>query len=210
MTYSFKQIFIPSILIVILSLIIICPDGLVKILSRSLDGNVPYVSQVSSIPPQVTTKKQESKGVKDQQLLPQQTKSRIDPEEFLSSLKYKVLNEIIPIIPENLNISSIDCYNNVHLSPRLQSIITMDYFRFVKLNLKRHCTLWPDDTKCSERYVCRLECRFNLGIIWRHCRDCTIRFCEESDLPPSIVSQEGSEIGMYITLMIWSRTNFEL
>lgn len=146
MIYTSKKIIIPSILIIVLSVVIIRHDGFIKILSTSLDSilvpiqneNLPDAS-IPEVSDQIAKIKLNSKDDES-------------PEKFLNSLKSKVLNEIIPIIPEHLNISSIDCYNNVHLSPRLQSIITMDYFRFVKLNLKKHCTLWPDDTKCSERY----------------------------------------------------------
>jgi hypothetical protein len=71
----------------------------------------------------------------------------------LFRMKGKVLNDIIPLTSqEPLTIRDVDSFNNVHLSPRLQSICTMDYFRFVKLNLKKKCTLWADDSKCSERY----------------------------------------------------------
>lgn len=148
MSSTLKKIIIPSILVIVLSVIVIRHEEFVKVLSRSLDsisvvpiadGNLPE----DSSPDPLLNK--EVTGFKFG------SKDNDSPVNFLDSLKSKVLNDFIPIIPENLNISSIDCYNNVHLSPRLQSIITMDYFRFVKLNLKKYCTLWPDDTKCSER-----------------------------------------------------------
>lgn len=148
MTYpSWKQILIPSILILILSIIIIFPNGLVKLIPScgQLDSKSPVEKEV--VVKEVVEAKQQS------QQKPQRHKQANghNQETFLSSLKSKVLNDIIPITPDHLNISSIDCYNNVHLSPRLQSIIHMDYFRFVKINLKKPCSLWPDDTKCSER-----------------------------------------------------------
>lgn len=78
----------------------------------------------------------------------------LSESSFLSRIKDKVLNDIIPLTSnEVLRIRDVDSFNNVHLSPRLQSISGMDYFRFVKLNLKKKCTLWADDSKCSERYT---------------------------------------------------------
>ena len=67
------------------------------------------------------------------------------------------LNDIVPLHPGSgpLLISDVDSFNNVRIAPRLQSIVTMDYFRFVKLNLSKKCSLWPDDDRCAERSVCR-------------------------------------------------------
>lgn len=76
---------------------------------------------------------------------PQQTSS------FLVSLRNKPLSEIIPVDNESLTISVVDAFNNVHLAPRFQAIADMDYFRFVKLNLKNKCQLWTDNTKCALR-----------------------------------------------------------
>lgn len=75
------------------------------------------------------------------------------PASFISALKNRVLNEFVPINNGTLTISTVDAFNNLHLAPRLQSITDMDYFRFVKLNLKNKCTLWPDNTKCALRFV---------------------------------------------------------
>jgi hypothetical protein len=84
------------------------------------------------------------------------------------------LSNIIPVDSsdnnESVMISSVEAFNNVHIAPRLSAITDMDYFRYVKLNLKKKCTLWADDTKCA-------------------LRDCSIKFCEEADLP-SVVDME--------------------
>jgi hypothetical protein len=65
------------------------------------------------------------------------------------------IREIVPLTPGSgpLLISEIDSFNNIKISPRLQSIVAMDYFHFVKLNLSKKCHLWPSDDRCSERYV---------------------------------------------------------
>lgn len=74
-------------------------------------------------------------------------------QTFLDILGKQTLDDFTPL---NLSmrkpiIADIDLFNNVHLAPRLESISSMDYFRFIKLNLNRPCTLWSDDTRCSLR-----------------------------------------------------------
>lgn len=47
--------------------------------------------------------------------------------------------------------SNINQFNRNLLSPLLKSIVTMDYFRYVKVNLNRPCKLWCNSDKCSMR-----------------------------------------------------------
>lgn len=54
------------------------------------------------------------------------------------------------------NINTVDTFNNVKVYPRLRSLLNKDYFRFYKVNLKRDCPFWPDDSRCAIRY-CRVE-----------------------------------------------------
>src|SRR5437879_793692 len=56
---------------------------------------------------------------------------------FLQKMKRIDLSEVVPLHPSSgpLLISEVDAFNNVKIAPRLQSILAMDYFRFVKLNL---------------------------------------------------------------------------
>lgn len=74
---------------------------------------------------------------------------------FLTEFKHRVLNDIIPVDDEHgpLTVGKVDSFNNVQLEPLLSTIAAMDYFRFVKLNLKKKCTLWLDNTKCALRWV---------------------------------------------------------
>lgn len=76
-------------------------------------------------------------------------------------------------IGENVSFSPahVDQFNNKQLLPRLLSIVDMDYFKYVKLNLNKKCSLWPDDAKCSRR-------------------DCSIQICDESRLPDYIVNTD--------------------
>lgn len=50
------------------------------------------------------------------------------------------------------NVDTIDYFNNVKIFPRLQSLVTKDYFRFYKVNLKKECPFWVDDSRCAMKY----------------------------------------------------------
>lgn len=54
------------------------------------------------------------------------------------------------------NVDTVDYYNNVKIFPRLQSLLSKDFFRFYKINLKRVCPFWSDDGRCAMRY-CHVE-----------------------------------------------------
>lgn len=69
---------------------------------------------------------------------------------------------------DKFNATNVDQFNNNQLLPRLRSIVDMDYFKYIKLNLNKKCKLWSDDAKCSRM-------------------DCTIQTCDESSLPDYIV-----------------------
>lgn len=49
-------------------------------------------------------------------------------------------------------IDTVDTFNNVKIYPRLRSLLNKDYFRFYKVNLKRPCPFWSDDSRCAMRY----------------------------------------------------------
>lgn len=46
-------------------------------------------------------------------------------------------------------IEAIDKFNNYKIFPRLNAIVQKDYFRYIKVNLKKICQFWPDDARCS-------------------------------------------------------------
>jgi hypothetical protein len=84
---------------------------------------------------------------------------------FLNDVQRLTLDDFHPIDNQNakdLTLSQISSFNNLQLGPRIQSIVRMDYFKFVKLNLNRGCTLWPDNSKCVLRYdyIHRLPLKF--------------------------------------------------
>jgi len=61
-------------------------------------------------------------------------------------------------------IEYIDKFNNYRIQPFISNLMQKDYFRFVKVNLKKICQFWPDDARCS-------------------LRDCHVKSCEEEELP---------------------------
>ena len=74
---------------------------------------------------------------------------------FLNDVKSLTLDDFEPIDNQNnkeLTLSQISQFNNLQLGPRIQSMARMDYFKFVKLNLHRGCSLWPDALKCVLKY----------------------------------------------------------
>lgn len=64
-------------------------------------------------------------------------------------------------------IDTIDSFNNFHVYPILNSLLQKDYFRFFKVNLKRPCPFWPDDSGCV-------------------LRDCSVTTCSEDNIPPGL------------------------
>ncbi|XP_073944378.1 endoplasmic reticulum oxidoreductin-1-like protein isoform X2 [Choristoneura fumiferana] len=50
------------------------------------------------------------------------------------------------------NVDTIDYFNNVKIFPRIQSLVSKDYFRFYKVNLKKECPFWVDDSRCAMKY----------------------------------------------------------
>uniref|UniRef100_L7M109 Endoplasmic reticulum oxidoreductin-1-like protein n=1 Tax=Rhipicephalus pulchellus TaxID=72859 RepID=L7M109_RHIPC len=73
------------------------------------------------------------------------------------------------------NIDTIDHFNNFKVYPILKSLLQKDYFRFFKVNLKRPCPFWPDDSRCA-------------------LRDCSVTTCSEDSLPKSIRGHERNYI----------------
>ncbi|XP_075228029.1 endoplasmic reticulum oxidoreductin-1-like protein isoform X3 [Lycorma delicatula] len=65
------------------------------------------------------------------------------------------------------NVDTVDHYNNDKIHPRLQSLLPKDYFRFYKINLKRECPFWSDDSRCAMRY-------------------CHVEPCMDDDIPPGL------------------------
>ncbi|XP_061687130.1 ERO1-like protein beta isoform X2 [Syngnathoides biaculeatus] len=67
------------------------------------------------------------------------------------------------------DVESIDVFNNFKIYPRIKKLTERDYFRYYKVNLKRACPFWPDDSHCA-------------------IKDCHVEACPESQIPAGIKS----------------------
>uniref|UniRef100_A0A8C2YB87 ERO1-like protein alpha n=1 Tax=Coturnix japonica TaxID=93934 RepID=A0A8C2YB87_COTJA len=67
------------------------------------------------------------------------------------------------------DVETIDAFNNYKLFPRLNRLLESDYFRYYKVNLKKPCPFWNDNSHC--------------GI-----RDCAVKPCPSDEVPDGIRS----------------------
>ncbi|KAM8807999.1 ERO1-like protein alpha [Eudromia elegans] len=67
------------------------------------------------------------------------------------------------------DVETIDAFNNYKLFPRLNELLESDYFRYYKVNLKKPCPFWNDNSHC--------------GI-----RDCAVKPCPSNEVPDGIRS----------------------
>lgn len=65
------------------------------------------------------------------------------------------------------NVDTVDYFNNIKVYPRLRSLIQKDYFRFYKVNLKKECPFWSDDSRCAMRF-------------------CHVKPCRDDEIPPGL------------------------
>ncbi|XP_050753388.1 ERO1-like protein alpha isoform X5 [Gymnogyps californianus] len=49
------------------------------------------------------------------------------------------------------DVETIDAFNNYKLFPRLNELLESDYFRYYKVNLKKPCPFWNDNSHCGIR-----------------------------------------------------------
>lgn len=68
----------------------------------------------------------------------------------------RILAEIDPCEPPSLvtyleTKKDINNFNRRMIAPRIKSLVTLDYFRYVRVNLNRPCELWCDTSKCNLR-----------------------------------------------------------
>lgn len=54
------------------------------------------------------------------------------------------------------SVDTIDHFNNVKIFPRVRSLVAKDYFRFYKVNLKKECPFWADDSRCAMKH-CHIQ-----------------------------------------------------
>ncbi|XP_078473078.1 ERO1-like protein beta isoform X1 [Lampetra planeri] len=86
------------------------------------------------------------------------------------------------------DIESIDEFNNYKLFPKLWNLLEKDYFRYYRVNLKRPCPFWHDDSHCS-------------------IQDCHVKSCKPSEVPSGI---KGGEHNKYLEdINVWAKEQQE-
>ncbi|XP_021373807.1 ERO1-like protein beta isoform X2 [Mizuhopecten yessoensis] len=64
-------------------------------------------------------------------------------------------------------VENLDTLNNEKIYPVLESLLQKDYFRFFKVNLKKQCPFWSDDSRCAMK-------------------DCSVSTCKEDQVPEGL------------------------
>ncbi|XP_062862941.1 ERO1-like protein alpha isoform X2 [Trichomycterus rosablanca] len=67
------------------------------------------------------------------------------------------------------DVETIDGFNNDELFPKLETLLSSDYFRFYKVNLNNPCPFWTDSGHCG-------------------LRDCAVRPCTPNEVPEGLKS----------------------
>ena len=70
--------------------------------------------------------------------------------DFMNSLFLMELEDFRTVEKESFKLKEIIKFNNLHFFPRITSLVQLDPFKFVKFNLKRPCTLFPDIFSCTK------------------------------------------------------------
>uniref|UniRef100_A0A0B7APC8 Uncharacterized protein n=1 Tax=Arion vulgaris TaxID=1028688 RepID=A0A0B7APC8_9EUPU len=61
-------------------------------------------------------------------------------------------------------VETLDLFNNNKVYPRLKSLLARNYFKYFRVNLKKGCPFWPEDSRCIVR-------------------DCHVDVCSENEVP---------------------------
>lgn len=75
-------------------------------------------------------------------------------------------------------VETLDSLNNIKIYPRLQSLITRDYFRYFKVNLNKECPFWEDDSRCAMK-------------------NCHVDVCSEDEVPKGLKEDSGGGENKY-------------
>lgn len=67
-------------------------------------------------------------------------------------------------------VETLDSLNNNKIYPRLKSLLARNYFRYFKVNLKKPCPFWSDDSRCA-------------------LKDCHVNVCNKGDVPIKFVEE---------------------
>ncbi|XP_065062057.1 ERO1-like protein beta [Rhopilema esculentum] len=73
------------------------------------------------------------------------------------------------------SVETVDSLNNAMIFPRISSLLSsFSYFKYFKVNLKKGCPFWPDDSRCA-------------------IKDCAVDFCSEDEIPIGITKSRVQE-----------------
>ncbi|CAL1542173.1 unnamed protein product [Lymnaea stagnalis] len=67
-------------------------------------------------------------------------------------------------------VETLDSLNNNKIYPRLNSLLARNYFRYFKVNLKKTCPFWSDDSRCA-------------------LKDCHVNVCKKDDVPFKFIEE---------------------
>ncbi|KAA0710953.1 ERO1-like protein alpha [Triplophysa tibetana] len=70
------------------------------------------------------------------------------------------------------DVETIDKFNNKDIFPKLQKLLSSDYFRFYKVNLNNPCPFWSDHSQCGLTY-------------------CAVKSCTPGEVPEGIKSSSN-------------------
>lgn len=56
------------------------------------------------------------------------------------------------------SVETLDSFNNLKVYPRLNSLLSYNFFRYWKVNLNKQCPFWEDDGRCAIRYCSVQTC----------------------------------------------------
>ncbi|ESO90133.1 hypothetical protein LOTGIDRAFT_192261 [Lottia gigantea] len=73
-------------------------------------------------------------------------------------------------------VETLSVLNNNKIYPRIKSLLSRNYFRYFKVNLKKKCPFWHDDSRCA-------------------LKDCHVDTCKEEEIPSAI--KKGSSAYRY-------------
>ncbi|XP_005097920.1 ERO1-like protein alpha isoform X2 [Aplysia californica] len=71
-------------------------------------------------------------------------------------------------------VETLDSLNNNQIYPRLKSLLARNYFRYFKVNLKKQCPFWSDDSRCA-------------------LKDCHVDICQKDEVPIKTEKQPDNE-----------------
>lgn len=93
------------------------------------------------------------------------------------------------------SVDLVDRFNNYKIYPRLMSLLAKNYFRFFKVNLKKPCPFWADDSQCAMKSCAVQSCTEDnmppRGILLSHNRSFATMFGPTND--PQLVRKEAEE-----------------